>query len=74
MTSEETIRCRKVWRIIRYHAPNKHLPPEKFAHYVLPLFYVCRDKKELLSDFPPMCQNKLHEQGIQDAVNTININ
>ena len=33
------------------------------------LFYPFRDKKQLLSGCPPSCQNKLQEQGVQDAVN-----
>ena len=32
------------------------------------LFFPFRDKK-LLSDFPPLYQNKLEEQGFQDDVN-----
>ena len=50
--------------------PNKLLSPEKFAHHVLLLFYPFRDEKELLSGFPPpLYQNKLQEEGVQDVVN-----
>ena len=49
---------------------NKLLSPEKFAQHVLLLFYPFRDEKELLSGFPPLYQNKLQEQGVQDVVNT----
>ena len=42
MVSEETMRCRKVRRILRYQVPNKLLCPEKFAHHVLLLFYSFR--------------------------------
>ena len=41
---------------------------EKFAHHVLLLFYPFRDEKELLSGLPPLYQNKLQEQGVQDVV------
>ena len=53
------MRCRKVRRVLRYHASNKILSPEKFAHHVLLLFDLIRDEKDLLSGFPPMYQNKL---------------
>ena len=48
---------------------NKLLSSEEFAHVLL-LFYPFRDEKELLSGFPPLYQNKLQEQGVQDVVNT----
>ena len=69
MNSGEKMRCRKVRTILRYHVPNEVLCPEKFAHHVLLFFYPFRDERELLSGFPPMYQNKLHEQGVQDVVN-----
>ena len=47
-----------------FHAPNKLLSPDKFAHHVLLLFYPFRDEKELLSGFPPIYQNKLQEEGV----------
>ena len=63
------MRCSKVRRILRYHVPNEVLCPKKFAYPVLLLFYPFRDERELLSGFPPMYQNKLQEQGVQDVVN-----
>lgn len=35
---------------------------------MLLLFYLYKVEKELLSGFPPLYQNKLQEQGIQDVV------
>ena len=49
---------------------NKLLSSKEFAHRVLLLFYPFRDEKELLSGFPPLYQNKLQQQGVQDVVNT----
>ena len=49
---------------------NKLLSPEKFAHHVLLLFYPSILFYQLLSGFPPLYQNKLQEQGVQDVVNT----
>ena len=69
MISRETMRYRKVRRILRYRVLNKLLAQEKFAHHVLLLFYPFRDEKELLSGFPPLYQNKLGEQGVQAVVN-----
>ena len=68
MISEETMRCRKVRRILQYHILNKLLPPEKFAHHALLLFNSFRDEK-FLSGFPPLYQNKLQKEGFQDVVN-----
>ena len=48
MISEETTRCRKIKRILRYHLPNKLLSQEKFAHRVLVLIYPSRDEIEFL--------------------------
>ena len=60
----ETIRCRKTRGILAYHVPNKHLSLEKIAHHVLLLFYTLRDEKKLLTDFPPLNQNRLQEKGV----------
>ena len=62
------MRCPKVRQFLRYHKPNKHLFPEKFAHHVLLLFFPFRDKK-MLSGCPPLYQNKLQQQGVQYVVN-----
>ena len=62
------MQCCKIRRILRYHVPNKNLSSENYAHVLL-LFYPLGGKKELLSGFPPLHQNKLQEQGLQDVVN-----
>ena len=48
LISGETMSCRKVRRILRYHVPYKLLPSGKSARHVLLLFYLLRDEKELL--------------------------
>ena len=53
MISGETMQCRKVRRIRRYHVPNKLLSSGKFAHVLL-LLYSFRGEKDLLSGFPPL--------------------
>ena len=44
------------------------LSPKKFGYHELLLFYLSKVEKELLSGVPPLYQNKLQEQGIQDVV------
>ena len=68
MISGERMWCHKVRRILRYHVPNKILYPEIFAYHVLFFSYPFRDEKKLLSGLPPLYQNKLQEQGVQDIV------
>ena len=48
MISGETMRCRKVRRILQYRVSNKILHPEKFAHHVLLLFYPFRDERVVI--------------------------
>ena len=69
MNSGEKMGCCKVRRILWYHVSNEVLCPEKLAYHVLLLFYILRDERELLSGFPPMYQNKLQQQGVQDILN-----
>ena len=58
INSGETMCCPKVKRILRYHVPRKLLPPEKFVHPVMLLFFPFRDEKQLLSGCPPLYQSK----------------
>ena len=37
--SKEKLKCRKVKSVLRYHVPNCHKNPEKYAHYMLFMFY-----------------------------------
>ena len=69
MIAGETMQCRKVRHIFRYHVSNKLLAAEEFAHHVLFLFFLFRDVKELLSGFPPLYQNKLRKQEVQALIN-----
>lgn len=48
MSSSEKLKCRRVQQVLRYHIPNKELHPEKYAHYVLFLFYPFRMEIDLL--------------------------
>ena len=48
MNSNEKIGCREVRRVLRYHTPNKHQYPEKYAHHLLLLFYPFRSEMSYL--------------------------
>ena len=53
------MRYRKVREIVQYYVPNELVSPEKFAHYILLLFYPFTDEDAVLPGFPPTYQNKL---------------
>ena len=67
--SKETMLCPKIWSILQCPVPSKLTSPEQFPYQVLLLFYPFRYEKELLSNCPPLYQNKLQEKGSQDVVN-----
>ena len=39
VNSNEKMQCRKVRRVLRYHARNKYRLPEKYAHHLFFLFF-----------------------------------
>ena len=45
MTHEESLKCRKVKKVLRYYTPNKDKHPEKYAHHLLMLFFPFRDEE-----------------------------
>ena len=49
MSSKEVLKCRKVKAVLRYHVPNPHKNPEKYAHHILFMFYPFRNELELKS-------------------------
>ena len=51
------MQCQKVKRIFRYRLPSKFFSLQKFAQYVLLLYFPFRDEKELLLGFSPIYQN-----------------
>ena len=59
MECNETIKCRKVRRVLRYHGPNNDRYPEKFAHHLLFMFYPFRSEDELLTGNPSTYRNTL---------------
>ena len=39
MTKRETMQCRKVRAVVRFHTPSKTTEPEKYCHHILMLYY-----------------------------------
>ena len=69
MNSKEKLKCRQVKAVLRYHVPNRHKFPEKYAHHLLFMFYPFRNEHGLKSDNTGTYAEKLQEPGIIDIVN-----
>ena len=69
MSCSETMKCRKVRRVLRYHVPNKNRYPGKFAHHLLLMSYPFRLEDELLTGNPPIYQITLACPSMLNAVN-----
>ena len=48
MNCNKKMKCREVQRVFRYHVPNKHRFPDKYALHLHLLFYPLRSEIELL--------------------------
>ena len=69
MNSKEKLKCRQVKAVLRYHVPNHHKFPEKFAHHLLFMFYPFCNEQHLISDNSGTYSEKLQELGVIDIVN-----
>ena len=68
MTHEESLKCRKVPKVLRYFTPNKHKYPEKYAHHLLMLFFPFRnEERDLRAD--GSYANKLLDPLVLEIVN-----
>ncbi len=65
--SKETMRCRKVKAVIRYHTPNKRKEPEKYFHHLLMLYFPWRNEQELLGQHQTYI-SKFYETDVQAIV------
>jgi len=45
MSSKQTLKCRKVKKVLRSYTPNKNKYPEKYAHHLLMLYYPFRNEE-----------------------------
>ncbi|KAL9977715.1 hypothetical protein ACROYT_G015152 [Oculina patagonica] len=62
INSQETMKCRKVKAVIRYHTPNRTKEPEKFYHHLLMLYFPWRKESDLLGT------DQLYSTKYQDPV------
>ena len=69
MSSKEKLKCRKVKSVLRYHVPNSHKNPEKYAHHILFMFYPFRDESELCSTVSGTYTEKFSDPNAQATVN-----
>ena len=67
MNTNETMKCRKVKAVIRYHRPNKRKEPELFFHHLLMLYYPWRDESTLLGSDHTYA-SKCVEPGVQEII------
>ncbi len=67
MNGKESMKCRNVKAIIRYHTPNKTKEPELYFHHLLILYYPWRDETELLGN-EQTYMSKFYETDIQTVV------
>jgi hypothetical protein len=65
--SKETMKCRKVKAVIRYHTPNKRKEPEKYFHHLLMLYFPWRNEQELLGQHQTYI-SKFYETDVQAIV------
>ena len=64
MNSKEKLKCRQVKAVLRYHVPNHHKFPKKYAHHLLFMFYPFRNEQRLISDNSGTYSEKLQEPGV----------
>ena len=48
MTNKETMKCRKVKAVVRFHTPSKTTEPVKYCHHLLMLYYPWHQESDLL--------------------------
>ena len=60
MTKKETMKCRKVKAVIRFHKPSKTTDPEKYFHHVLMLYFPWLEESDLIGPESTYA-SKLHD-------------
>ena len=63
------MRC-QVRRMLRYHTPNKHQYPEKYAHHLLLLFCPFISENELLGGTSHTYQGNFSANGVTEIVHS----
>ena len=67
MNSSESMKCRKIKAVIRYHTPYKRKEPELFFHHLLMLYYPWRDEATLCGNEHTYA-SKFYEPDVQSTV------
>ena len=66
MSSKQKLKCRKVQAVLRYHVPNRHRFPERYAYHLLLMYYPFRSEAELLQN---TYLEKISQPGVLDIIN-----
>ena len=67
--TQETMKCRKIKAVIRFHTPSKIKEPEKFYHHLLMLYFPWRKETDLLGD-DQLYSTKFQEPKVFSKVET----
>lgn len=68
MNGKETMKCRKIKAVIRYHTPNKTKEPERYFHHLLMLYYPWRQETDLLGNDQTYMSKFYESQDVQSIV------
>ena len=68
MTRKETMKCRKVKAVIRFHKPTATVEPEKFFHHILMLYYPWQQESDLIGPDGTYA-SKLNNSLVRQTVN-----
>ena len=69
MSSRDKLKCKRVKSVLRYHVPNQHNHPEKYAHHMLFMFYPFRNESDLCAGESGTYMKTLCDPAVIDIVN-----
>ena len=67
--TQETMKCRKIKAVIRFHTPSKIKEPEKFYHHLLMLYFPWRKETDRFGD-DQLYSTKFQESKVFSKVET----
>ena len=68
MSKRETMKCRKVKAVLRFHTSNKTTEPEKYCHYLLMLYFPLRKESDLIGNEGTYA-SRPHDAYVRQTVN-----
>ena len=68
MSKKETMTCRKVKAVLRFHTPNETTEPEKYCHHLLMLYFPWRKESDLIGPEGTYAP-RLHDAYVRQTVN-----